>query len=233
MTQIKLVVFDLAGTTIVDSGDVSSVLCYAFEKHGQTVAHERATAIMGISKKVAIEMLLLEAGRSIQAADTQHLINAIHRTFVDSMIDHYTSVSVASAIPGIEEVLAEIYASGRYVYFDTGFDREIATRIVDIVGWKGREWYRGVVCSDDVNHGRPYPDMIYEIMRRCAVRYPDRVAKVGDTPSDMKQGETAGCGLIIGVTYGTHSETPLRLAGATAIAHEPNQILEHLDVVGG
>lgn len=233
MTQIKLVVFDLAGTTIVDSGDVSSVLCHAFEKHGQITTHERATAVMGISKRTAIEMLLSEQGRPVQSIETQSLIDDIHRTFIDSMIEHYTSVSPAAVIPGIEDVVSEIYATGRYIYFDTGFDREIATRIIELVGWKGREWYRGVVCSDDVDHGRPYPDMIYEVMRRCAVRYPDRVAKVGDTPSDMKQGEAAGCGVIIGVTYGTHPESPLRLAGATAIAHEPSEILQHLGITGG
>jgi phosphonatase-like hydrolase len=230
MKPIKLVVFDLAGTTISDAGDVSTVLCDSFDRHGIEVSHDGATSVMGISKRVAIEMMLVELGHSPQSLKTQELVNSIHRSFIESMIHHYTSVVPASPIDGVEEVLAHIYAEGKYIYFDTGFGREITDAIIDIVGWKRREWYRGVVCSDDVDHGRPYPDMIYEIMRRCAVRYPDRVAKVGDTPSDMKQGEAAGCELIIGVTYGTHAETPLRIAGATAIAHEPREVLIHLGI---
>lgn len=233
MTEIKMVVFDLAGTTIVDDGDVSSVLCYAFEKHGKVITQDSATSVMGISKRTAIEMLLVELGFTVQASEAQSLIEEIHQTFITSMIEHYADASTVKSIPGIEDVISEIYASGRNIYFDTGFDREVASRIIDIVGWKNREWYRGVVCSNDVQHGRPHPDMIYEIMRRCAVRYPDRVAKVGDTPSDMKQGEAAGCSVIIGVTYGTHSEKDLRLAGATAIADDPSDILVHLGIGEG
>jgi phosphoglycolate phosphatase-like HAD superfamily hydrolase len=35
------------------------------------------------------------------------------------------------------------------------------------------------------------------------------VAKVGDTPSDLQEGTAAGCALVIGVTYGTHSRAQL------------------------
>nr|MCU0317142.1 hypothetical protein [Fimbriimonadaceae bacterium] len=35
------------------------------------------------------------------------------------------------------------------------------------------------------------------------------VAKIGDTPSDLMEGSAAGCGLVIGVTNGTHSEGQL------------------------
>ena len=34
---------------------------------------------------------------------------------------------------------------------------------------------------------------------------PAAVAKIGDTPSDLGEGNAAGCGLVIGVTNGTHT----------------------------
>ena len=37
----------------------------------------------------------------------------------------------------------------------------------------------------------------------------DRVAKVGDTPSDLQEGHAAGCGRIIGVTAGSHTHAEL------------------------
>ena len=37
----------------------------------------------------------------------------------------------------------------------------------------------------------------------------ERVAKVGDTPADLQEGESAGCGLVVGVTGGTHSRHEL------------------------
>jgi phosphoglycolate phosphatase-like HAD superfamily hydrolase len=36
-----------------------------------------------------------------------------------------------------------------------------------------------------------------------------RVAKVGDTPSDLQEGRAAGCGLVIGVTNGSHTREQL------------------------
>ena len=59
--------------------------------------------------------------------------------------------------------------------------------------------------------GRPFPDMIHEAMRRTGVHESWRVAKVGDTPSDLQEGAAAGCALIIGVTAGTHSASLLRV----------------------
>ena len=35
------------------------------------------------------------------------------------------------------------------------------------------------------------------------------VAKVGDTPADLRQGAAAGCGLVVGVTSGSHSRRQL------------------------
>ncbi len=65
------------------------------------------------------------------------------------------------------------------------------------------------ISSDEVARGRPYPDMILELMRRMGVSDPQRVAKVGDTPADLEEGRNACCGLIVGVTRGTHSRDEL------------------------
>jgi phosphoglycolate phosphatase-like HAD superfamily hydrolase len=36
------------------------------------------------------------------------------------------------------------------------------------------------------------------------------VAKVGDTPSDLQEGASAGCGMNVGVTQGTHTRDQLK-----------------------
>ena len=51
--------------------------------------------------------------------------------------------------------------------------------------------------------------MIRELMRRRGVAEAARVAKVGDTPVDLEEGTSAGCGLVIGVTNGSHSREEL------------------------
>jgi phosphoglycolate phosphatase-like HAD superfamily hydrolase len=46
-------------------------------------------------------------------------------------------------------------------------------------------------------------------MKLTGVADPKEVAKVGDTPSDLEEGTSAGCGLVIGVTNGTHRREQL------------------------
>jgi phosphoglycolate phosphatase-like HAD superfamily hydrolase len=51
--------------------------------------------------------------------------------------------------------------------------------------------------------------MIRALMDRLGVADPRWVAKVGDTPADLLEGHSAGCGLIVGVTQGTHTRQEL------------------------
>ena len=46
-------------------------------------------------------------------------------------------------------------------------------------------------------------------MSRLGVADSNNVAKVGDTPADLQEGQNAGCGLIVGVTGGTHTRDEL------------------------
>ncbi len=99
--------------------------------------------------------------------------------------------------------------NGIRVALNTGFDRSITRVILDRLGWSKSELIDAVITSDEVERGRPYPDMIFALMSRLGVTDPLRVAKVGDTPADLEEGRKAGCGLIVGVTRGTHSREQL------------------------
>ncbi len=77
------------------------------------------------------------------------------------------------------------------------------------VGWRESGLIDAVIASDEVARGRPFPDMIWALMVRCGVSNPGEVAKVGDTPVDLQEGDRAGCGLVVGVTGGTHTRNVL------------------------
>ncbi len=99
--------------------------------------------------------------------------------------------------------------AGIKVALNTGFNRAITQVILDRLDWSGSPLIDATICSDEVPRGRPHPDMIRELMRRLGIVDPAGVAKVGDTPADLQEGRNAGCGLIIGVTEGTHSREQL------------------------
>ena len=100
--------------------------------------------------------------------------------------------------------------AGIRVALNTGFNRSITEVILDRLGWSRSRLIDATICSDEVPRGRPHPDMIRALMARLGVADPRRVAKVGDTPADLQEGANAGCGLIVGVTGGTHSRRRAR-----------------------
>jgi beta-phosphoglucomutase-like phosphatase (HAD superfamily) len=61
------------------------------------------------------------------------------------------------------------------------------------------------VASDEVANGRPQKDLIVEAMARTGITDVQTVAKVGDTPSDIQEGQAAGCMWVIAVTEGSHT----------------------------
>jgi phosphonatase-like hydrolase len=89
------------------------------------------------------------------------------------------------------------------VALNTGFSRDIAQTLIDRLNWERDELIDASVTSDEVDRGRPHPDMIRRLMLKLGVSDPRRVAKVGDTPADLLEGKNAGCGLIVGVTQGS------------------------------
>jgi phosphonatase-like hydrolase len=199
---IRLVVFDMAGTTVHDVDAVNGCLRDAMATAGVSVEAAAVNAVMGLPKPEAIRQLL--AGRLPDRAA------AIHADFVARMRRHYLIGPDVREVAGASDVFARLRRGGIYVGLDSGFSRDIAQGIIDRLGWGGpRPVIDGSVTSDEVPRGRPYPDMILRLMQQCGVADPGRVAKVGDTPADLEQGHRAGCGMVVGVTGGSHTHEQL------------------------
>ena len=130
-------------------------------------------------------------------------------------------------VAGAAELFDRLRSEGIRVALNTGFNRAITDVILGRLGW--RERIDASIASDEVARGRPHPDMIRELMRRFDVANPSHVAKVGDTPVDLEEGRNAGCGLIVGVTCGTHTRAEL---GALPHTHLIEDIRQLPDILG-
>jgi phosphonatase-like hydrolase len=204
--DIKLVVFDMAGTTVNDENGVNSCLRASLAAAGVVVSPTQVNAVMGLPKPTAIAALLREVEGQSGASDR---VESIHRDFVDRSIAFYRRDPSVHEVPGAGRVFEMLRGAGIKVALDTGFSRSIAQVILDRLGWSEGVLIDGSICSDEVERGRPHADMVRELMRRLEVFDARQVAKVGDTPADLEEGHRAGCGLVIGVTGGTHSRAEL------------------------
>jgi len=201
--SVQLVVFDIAGTTIADRGEVMAAFAAAVAAHRLPADAAFIHARRGLPKRQVLAELVTARDGSPQPAAAERA----YETFRQTLDFRYRHDGVA-AISGAAQTFATLQERGFKVALNTGFDREIAELLLNAVGWlDGR--LDAVVCGDEVEHGRPAPDLIYEAMRRCGVADPGAVVVVGDTPADLEAGHAAGVAQVIGVLSGAHDAESL------------------------
>lgn len=211
MRPVDLVVFDMIGTTVTASDGIPAAFERAFDGAGVRLAPEDIQSIRGRSKIDAIrELLTTHRGEFAAREKTQ----AVYRAFKEILLESYRAEPIAP-IAGAAETLEWCQANGVGVALTTGFDRDLATLLVDRLRWNPR--IDTLVCNDDVAAGRPAPDLILAAMQRLDLVDVVRVASVGDTVSDLQAGANAGTGFNIGVLSGAHSREQLQRAPHSAL----------------
>jgi phosphonatase-like hydrolase len=195
MEGIALVCFDMAGTTVVDDGQVPQAFTAALAEHGIAIGEGDIRNVRGASKRQAILDLLPEGPD--RAAKAERAL----ATFREQLAALYRGT--VREIPGAAEVFRWLRARGVRVALNTGFDRETAQMLLGELGWKDGA-VDAVVCGDDVARGRPAPDMIFRCMKLTGVAHAESVANVGDTMLDLQAGRNAKAAWNIGVLTGAH-----------------------------
>ncbi|WP_267243847.1 phosphonatase-like hydrolase [Streptomyces sp. PR69] len=207
--QIKLVVLDMAGTTVADDGLVEQAFTAAAQALGEDPApmlgHVRAT--MGESKISAFRHLF--GGDETKA-------RAANAAFEDAYGTLVADGRIAQ-VPGARAAIEELRGQGRAVVLTTGFARVTQDAILDALGW--RDLADLTLCPADAGgRGRPHPDMVLAaFLRTRAADGVRQIAVAGDTSYDMLSGVRSGAGVVAGVLTGAHDEPRLRQHGATHI----------------
>jgi len=215
---IELVVFDLAGTTVYDDGQVVEAFTATLASEGIELGTERLHALRGASKRHAIEALLPPgAGLAERAAAT-------YARFCERLARLYRERGVR-AIDGAADVFAWLRARGIKVALNTGFDRAITDPLLAALGWRG-DAVDATVCSDEVAQGRPAPYLIFHAMEATGVISAARVVNVGDTALDLQAGANARVGCSVGVLSGAHSRDVLLREPHTVLLPSVKQLPE-------
>jgi phosphonatase-like hydrolase len=200
---IRMVVLDMAGTTVADDGAVEEAFQVALDAVGITAgdlqgdpgAYIRRT--MGQSKiAVFTELLGGDRHRADQA-------NVAFEAAFDQAVDR----GEVAPLAGAEDCLATLRQSGMRLCLTTGFSPATRDRIIAALGWEGLADL--ALSPVDAGRGRPWPDMILTAVLRLRIDDVAEVAVVGDTASDLLSGTRAGASMVIGVLSGAHSRAEL------------------------
>jgi phosphonoacetaldehyde hydrolase len=201
--RIRLVVFDLAGTT-VDHGCFGPVAPFVrlFARHGVEVSPAEVRGPMGLHKKDHLRALLQMPeladrwqgahGRECDEDDVERLYRESIPLQLDVIGEH------SRPVPGLAECLTALRRAGMLLGVTTGYFRQAVERVLQATREQGFVPDQAI-CADDVPEGRPAPWMIQRIMERSRVYPPAAVVKVGDTVADIAEGLNAGA-WSVGVT---------------------------------
>ncbi|AUD07588.1 HAD family hydrolase [Spirosoma pollinicola] len=217
MQPIQLVVFDMAGTTVTDHHEVERCFAEAAVETGLSVTDERILAMQGLSKRYVFETLWKEQ-LGDDSPEIQSKVDISYDAFRRILEEHYLTKG-ATPTEGCLETFAYLHERGIAIALTTGFYRVVTDIILGKLGWldglngqrvgTANSLIQASIASDEVERGRPYPQMIERAMRLLGITNPKAVVNIGDTPSDLLSGRAAGVALNLGLTNGTHSREQL------------------------
>ena len=216
MKNFEMVVFDMAGTTVVDKNEVASCFLEAVNQTGLQATNDEINSMMGWSKLTVFKTLWNRQLTGASEKEIARQVDDSYAIFRETLEAHYLKSEIQPT-PGSLEIFEYLRKKDIKIALTTGFYRKVTDIILDKLGWNeglnknytGTGLINASISSDQVKAGRPAPFMIFRAMELCNVNDVRQIIKIGDTPSDLREGKSAGCQLSLGVTNGTHPEEQL------------------------
>lgn len=218
MNELKLVIFDLAGTTIKDEGQVSAAFTAALAERGIEVTSEQLSRARGSSKRQAVMSFIPEGQDRARCADL------VYASFRERLAQRYRAEGV-EPVDGAEAIFRWLRARGIRMALNTGFDRDITEMLLAALHW-GDAVVDAVVCGDEVRQGRPAPYLIFRAMEATGTTSVRQVVNVGDTVLDLEAGHNAGARWNVGVLSGAHGRRLLERAPHTHLLQSITGLLD-------
>lgn len=239
---IKLVVLDMAGTTVLDQHEVEHCFKLAAQKNGLIASDERILALQGYTKLLVFRMLWEEQLGENHDEIESHAQKS-YQDFTQILENHYLTNPVYPT-EGCVQLFDYLHQKGIIIALTTGFYRKVANIILDKLGWgqslngnymnlQNKSGIHISVTPDEVHgEGRPYPNMIEYAMKLAGISDKSQVINIGDTPVDLLFGKNAGIRLALGVCNGTHNReqlSPYPNDGLIEKIADLIEIIEHVE----
>lgn len=198
--MIRMVVFDMAGTTVDEDNVVYKTLQRAIKDHGYHFTLEQVMDEgAGKEKLQAIRSVL-----KLHNIQDEKKSVEIYKHFLILLNEAYMYLDV-KAQPHTLEIFRFLREQKILVVLNTGYQTETALSLIEKLGWEKGIEYDDLITASDVKNSRPRPDMILLAMSKFGIQNPNEVIKLGDSITDIEEGKNARCALSIGITTGAHT----------------------------
>ena len=193
--SIKLVVCDMHGTIITDNGISKKCFKNALKDFRIEINLKRSRDIAELSNK------LNEFKYNINEKFEEYLYNEYY--------DNQHQLKLINEDLG--DYFEDLRSKDIKIALNTEYCAPIQWFISDVLNLENM--VDGFISSENVRRGRPYPDMIQQLMAEFDIEDPRQVCKIGDTLLDVQEAHNAGCGLVVSVLTGDCDKQELESNG--------------------
>lgn len=183
----KAILFDMDGV-LIDSQDAwwKAINVALTRSNNQTITkQEFISNLWGNDFKKTISYL-----------DVKENIFLGHNDWTTEYLKH---IILANDAVSTLETLQELYSLGLITNTDRFVTKQVLKR------FQLTSFFNVIVCADDVQRGKPSPDIIYHACKSLNVSVSD-VIVIGDTRSDFLACQQAGCHMI-GINFDDHGHS--------------------------
>ena len=208
---VRMMVCDMAGTTINEGGLVYEALDNTFKSQGLFVTDKVKKTWHGVEKREVIANTVLDNyNRSPRALC--NLVKLSEELFMTQLEKLYFGKNSAVSLihPELLDFFSYLRANNIRVALNTGYPHYFQKKLITFLSLQ--DHIDDFISSDMVTRGRASPYMINYLMSNANITDPTTVVKVGDTVIDIKEGKNANCGLVVGVLSGADNKKDLALA---------------------
>lgn len=218
---VRAVVFDMAGTTIDEGKTVYRCVREAIAHFGFEYTLDQVIGrIGGMNKKEGIRLLM--TSQDEQVSDER--VDQAFDLFRKNVEQAYLSDENIREKVGATELFRYLQSHGIKVVLDTGYYRSTADILIRKMAWADEGLIDYSVTSDEVEQGRPQPNMIFKMMEHFQLENASHIVKVGDTRSDIEEGHNAGCAKVVGISSDQYDKEELLAMGATHAIDELTEL---------
>jgi len=218
MIDIRMVVFDMAGTTVNENNLVYKTVQKVINEAGFPVSLDDVLKHgAGKEKHKAITDVLTAC------TDAKNIGAIADRAFANFKValEAIYDEAEITTFDGMEDFFDKLKNNDIKVVLNTGYDRKTASKLMTKLNWMVGNQVDALITADDVENGRPNPDMIHMAMKMFGITNAAQVLKAGDSVIDITEGKNSGCGLTVGVLSGAQSSEQLEAA-------HPDYILQNV-----
>ncbi len=213
--NIKMLVFDMAGTTVNEKGIVYDTLYSTIKDFGINVLREDINSWYGYNKYEVLNHYLENSYNKNSHTDIKtNVRQQLYTNFDNNLREQYFESSNLELIDkGMPNLFNSIREKDIKICLNTGYSKDIQESIINKLNMK--DFIDDYISCEEVKKGRPYPYMIHKLMERNNISHSKHIIKIGDTKNDILEGRNANCMASIGVLTG--AEKRINLMSANAI----------------